>query len=83
MQSLCLHNNERDKAMNSYFANTAQNENNVKNILMQALVLAEADLIDAHKDVERYEVAIKHHTTLIKQLRNALSALGYDTKESK
>ncbi len=58
----------------------AQNEINVKNILIKALVLTEADVIDAHKGVERCEAAIKHHIEAIKQLRNALAALGYDSE---
>ncbi|MCX6009197.1 MAG: hypothetical protein NTW48_04060 [Chloroflexi bacterium] len=61
----------------------AENEKNVKNILIKALALTEADVIDAHKDVERCEAAIKHHTEMIEQLRNALAALGRDSKKSK
>ena len=60
-----------------------QDEKNVKNILLRTLALAEADVIDAHKDVERWEAAVKQHTEIIEQLRAALAALGYDPKESK
>lgn len=61
----------------------AKYENNVENILIKALALTEVDLINAHKDVRRCEDTIKHHTEMIKQLKNALAALGYESKKSK
>jgi len=58
------------------------NERNVKNTLIKVLVLTEADVIAAHKDVERCEAAIKYHIEMTQQLRNALAALGYYSKKS-
>jgi outer membrane murein-binding lipoprotein Lpp len=60
----------------------AQTEKNVKKLLIRALILAETNVINADKDVQKWTATVNQLKEKINQVRAALAALGHDKKEA-